>query len=104
MGANPETAIFRRFGPLNALNLLYLQAELVDLENSLSNQAKEDEESGHFERSLYSRDWRTLSESSTVDIGNPSQWSTVLRLREKLDEYSESYEIILGFGVFHLAK
>jgi hypothetical protein len=31
MGQYSEMAIFRRFGALNAQNLLYLQAELVQL-------------------------------------------------------------------------
>jgi len=34
----PETAIFRRFGALNAENLLYFQAELVWLETELTKQ------------------------------------------------------------------
>jgi len=88
MGAHPETAIVRRFGFLNALNLLYLQAELAHLENDLREQAAADAESGHFERSLYSRDWQTLSESGATEDGNPAQWQLVLRVREKLNEYS----------------
>jgi hypothetical protein len=35
MGKNPELAIFRRFSALNAKNLLYLQAEHVNLEARL---------------------------------------------------------------------
>lgn len=89
MGAHPETAIVRRFGSLNALNLLYLQAELTDLENGLHKQAKEDTESGHFERSIYARDWQTLSESVMAEDGNPEQWNLMLRVRDKLSEYSE---------------
>lgn len=92
MGAHPEMATFRRFGSLNALNLLYLQAELVDLENKLLKQAKTDAESGHFEPSIYHRDWQTLSESMTTEDGNPTQWHTMLEVRDKLKEYSESIE------------
>jgi hypothetical protein len=40
MGASPEIAIFRRFGALNAQNLLYLQAELVHLEKRRSANSK----------------------------------------------------------------
>jgi hypothetical protein len=36
MGLTPETNIFRRFSILNARNLLYLQAELTNLEEALS--------------------------------------------------------------------
>jgi len=88
MGAHPETAILRRFGSLNALNLLYLQAELTNLENALQKEAKADAESGHFDRTLYNRDWQSLSESVTTENGNPRQWELILQVREKLNEYS----------------
>ena len=88
MGAHPETAILRRFGYLNALNLLYLQAELTNLENALQKEAKADAESGHFDRTLYNRDWQSLSESVTTENGNPRQWELMLQVREKLNEYS----------------
>jgi hypothetical protein len=39
MGAHPEVAVFRRFGALNAQNLLYLQAELTHLELELRSTA-----------------------------------------------------------------
>jgi hypothetical protein len=35
IGFNPELAMFRRFGALNARNLLYLQNELAQLELKL---------------------------------------------------------------------
>ena len=35
MASDSEFAIFRRFGALNAQNLLYYQAELMDLETHL---------------------------------------------------------------------
>lgn len=93
MGAHPETAILRRFGSLNALNLLYLQAELTNLENSLHKAATADSKSGQFERSLYARDFQTLLES-VKGVGekgghNPTQWNLMLQIREKLNEYSE---------------
>lgn len=94
MGENPETAVFKRFASLNALNLLYMQAELVDLENSLQRQAKADAESGHFERSLYARDWQTLRDSTTAEYGDSTQWNTALKLREKLGEYSELHDAL----------
>lgn len=98
MGAHPETAIFRRFGQLNVLNLLYLQAELTNLENSLHEAIKADSESKNFERSIYSRDWQTLQESVTVEGqkcgGDPTQWNLVLQIRDKLNEYSKATYLI----------
>jgi hypothetical protein len=89
MGAHPETAIVRRFGALNALNLLYLQAELAHLENDLQKQARVDATSEHLDRSLYARDWQTLWDSAAAEDGNPAQRNLALRAREKLNEYSE---------------
>ena len=94
MGAYPELSIFRRFGALNARNILYFQAELADLENKLHAAEKADLESGHVDRKIYSRDWRTLSESVDAADGNGSQWEIFLRIREKLREYSTS---VVGF-------
>jgi hypothetical protein len=89
MGAYPEVAIFRRFGALNAKNLLYLQAEIISLEQELRTVEKADLQSGHPDRSLYERDWRTLAEPIEVVGRDDTQWKLFLRLREKLYEYSE---------------
>jgi hypothetical protein len=90
MGEYPEVAVFRRFGALNAQNLLYLQAELKDLETSLRNYALEDQNSGHPERIFYSKDWFTLKNScdATYEGADGNQWSTILSIRAKLKEYS----------------
>ena len=91
MGAYPEVAIFRRFGALNAQNLLYLQAKLVALENDLRACAFEDARSDNPDRATYSTDWYTLSQSKDENggpEGSGKQWRVVLRIREKLKEYS----------------
>ncbi|KAK4455312.1 hypothetical protein QBC34DRAFT_432663 [Podospora aff. communis PSN243] len=93
MSAHPETAVLRRFGYLNRLNLLYLQAELVNLENALSEAARKDARSGHIERAVYARDWQSLSESLNAtkdDADDPTQWKTMLEIREKLREYNQA--------------
>lgn len=92
MGAYPEVAIFRRFAAMNAQNLLYLQAELIELERKLKMYATEDANSKHPKRILYSRHWLSLSGS----INNPEhddcdkQWNIILTIRERLKEYSRS--------------
>lgn len=93
MGAYPEVGIFRRFGALNARNLLYLQAEVTSLEKQLEEVEKADLESGHPDRSIYSRDWRTLAEPIEVLGRDDTQWKLFLRLREKLYEYSKSFNV-----------
>ena len=84
----PETAIFRRFGALNAQNLLYLQAELIYLEKQLRNCELVDNQSRHGSKSKYALDWFWLSQSA-ID-GDEIQWNFVLKIREKLKEYSKS--------------
>ncbi len=93
MGAHPEVAILRRFGALNAQNLLYLQAELVALEKDLRKYSCEDSASNDLNRKFYSRDWYSLSISKDDTNNNESmgkQWRCVLMIRDKLKEYSES--------------
>ena len=90
MGDYPEVAIFRRFSVLSAQNLLYLQAELRDLEVDLRRYAEEDDNSAHRDRKVYSLDWFALKQSCEdfADEGNDGrQWQTVLALRSKLEEY-----------------
>jgi hypothetical protein len=89
MGAHPELANFRRFDALNTHNLLYLQAELVFLENKLRKCIELDNLSGHVDRALYDRDWQSLFESSTALGGNAEQWETALRVRRVLKDYSK---------------
>jgi hypothetical protein len=90
MGEHPEVAILRRYSSLSALNLLYLQAELRDLELDLQKYAKLDDASNHPDRKAYSLDWLALKESAEDDAeeGNDGhQWETMLAIREKLEEY-----------------
>jgi len=89
MGHHSELAIFRRFGTLNARNLLYLQAELVHLELKLNRCAAADLASHDPDRAIYDRDWQTLSESGQLPDGNPEQWDTILGIRKTLKEYSK---------------
>ncbi|ORY03151.1 hypothetical protein BCR34DRAFT_573714 [Clohesyomyces aquaticus] len=95
MGPNPEVAIFRRFSTLNAQNLLYLQAELVHLEERLKKCVQADESPtidapGRLDRRLYDRDWKTLSEGGRTPGGNGEQWSTILEIRRVLKDYNET--------------
>ncbi|KAI9876633.1 MAG: hypothetical protein M1830_006055 [Pleopsidium flavum] len=85
----PETALFRKFGALNIQNLLYLQAELSELEVELREIAKEDSQSGDSERVLFNKDWWELSQASEK-AGNNLQWIKVLETREKLKVYNNA--------------
>lgn len=86
MSLIPEIAIFRRFGALNAQNLLYLQAELQDMEQSLRDlQVRDNQSTG--ETSWYSTNWWYLAHAAERNT-NPEQWVLVQEIRKKLDEYS----------------
>ena len=74
--------IFQKFEQLSAQNLLYLQAEIVNLQEDLAGLAKEDAESEDHERQLFARDWWALSSAEDSE-----QWETFLQLRNKLKEY-----------------
>lgn len=85
MGSDPALAIFRRYGSLNAQNMLYMQAELNELESELHAVASEDRFSGHTEKERYSREWWRLARAQG---GDSLQWKKCLEIRTKLREYS----------------
>jgi hypothetical protein len=87
MSTQPETAIFRRFGELNARNLLYLQAELAYLEKKLSEYEIADNRDPVGEKSNYAVSWYWLAHSK--DDGDTKQLDIVLKIRSRLKEYSE---------------
>ncbi|KAK8016228.1 hypothetical protein PG993_014417 [Apiospora rasikravindrae] len=88
MGEQPETAMVRRFAELNLQNILYLQAEIVGLEEDLrrletQNDSKED----------LHLDWYSLAHADITTDGGPEankQWATFTMLRRRLKEYNEA--------------
>jgi len=86
MGLRPEVAIFRRFGALNAENLLYFQAELALLERDLQEQQREDSRSKHPRKCRYALSWYELSTSE--HNGDQRQLQLVYRIRQTLKQYS----------------
>lgn len=88
MGAYPEVFFLRRFGALGAQNLLYLQAELVELEHEFQECSRENERSTDTDRATFSKDWYTLAHA---DGGRERQWGIMLQIRQKLKEYGASY-------------
>lgn len=84
MGQYPEVAIFRRFGPLNMLNLLSLQAELIDLQVEFRDIWAEDEESTDDTEKRFSTYFRQLHNAE-----DSFQLKKLKTIRDKLQEYSE---------------
>ncbi|KAF2630508.1 hypothetical protein BU25DRAFT_309225, partial [Macroventuria anomochaeta] len=95
MGSSPEIAMFRRFGALNARNLLYMQNDLVVLENKLRVIEFEDSKSPDGKKERYRRDAYWLS---TADIqingalrdGDTRQRDLILQMRSLLNEYNHA--------------
>jgi hypothetical protein len=83
----PELAIYCRFGALNAQNVLYFQAELVDLEEKLRAQQIKDDSDPRGKKSSYAKTWFRLKDSA-VD-GDTEQLNLVMKIRETLREYSK---------------
>jgi len=79
--------IFQKFEQLSAQNLLYLQAEIVDLQETLTNCVKENSE--YPDRQGFATDWWKLSNSDASE-----QWDTWLQLRSKLKEYCEPLYVL----------
>ena len=94
MGVMPEIAMFRRFGALNARNILYMQNELVILENQLKQFEVEDSKSKEGKKRFYRRNsfWIQTSDMEVNDEprdGDKRQLDLVMRMRKLLHEYSE---------------
>lgn len=93
MGRLPQLGIFRRFGALNAQNLLYLQAELTKLAFELRQQEKADAQEEKYDRKKFRLNWQVLSESAdSDDFEATEQYNLFLKIRPKLKEYSKSHE------------
>ncbi|KAL2869830.1 uncharacterized protein BJX67DRAFT_370634 [Aspergillus lucknowensis] len=86
MAADKGLSIFRSFKRLNAKNLLYLQAEIVNCESELDEIIEEDKNSGDFFREKYSTSVRCLKEG--LGDETPKQWVKIRQLRELLDKYN----------------
>ena len=85
MGSYPESAIFRRFGRLNALTLLSYQAELVDLEHQYLDCCEEDDTTDDPNVNLLSSDFSLVHASERP---NDIQKQLLETIRSRLKEYS----------------
>lgn len=87
-GVLPEAAIYRRFGALNAQDLLYYQAELTYLEQKLQEQQQQDNNDPKGHGASYAINWYWLKHSKTD--GDGRQYELVMQIRELLKQYSGS--------------
>lgn len=87
MGVKPETLIFRKFVALNARMLLYMQAELLELERALQKQEERDLNDTDGKRSRYASDFSYLLLSHKH--GDTTQLELVRKIQGKLEVYSK---------------
>lgn len=97
MAESGQYAIFRRFGELNCLNLLFLQAELVSLEEKLKEAAAADGSTTENLRDLYDKNRVTMARARDKDGKYVKQWELALDIREVLEEYSKLFSLVSSF-------
>jgi hypothetical protein len=89
--------ILKKYQHLATRDLLYLQAEICDLDSKYNLIAKKDGAEKD-ERQYYDRDWVHLATSSQRDFGG-EQWAAAIALREKLREYCGFRHIRSPFSI-----
>jgi len=71
-----------------------MQAELVELEARIRDQAGRDSQSQNPDEKLYSRDWLTLS-SLNENGQHSEQWKLAMEIREKLQVYGLEWTLVI---------
>ncbi len=88
--ANPRTdnhfLIFQKFESISAQNLLYLQAEIINLKECIDKIADIDSKAEDRDRRESAVDWEALSSAT-----HSTQWQKWLELRQKLKEFCMNY-------------
>jgi hypothetical protein len=85
MDQHEELAILRKFNNMSLQNLLYMQAELMHLEEKYEIISAKGGECPS--RPFKSRDWWSLTQPDNE--GKTEQWDTVLEIRQALGNYRE---------------
>jgi len=100
LSSDPDLQVYRRFNRLAARNLLYLQAEILDLESRLKEfdaedveiANAEDDEGDWMEVKLNARCWEVFRERAEQGEEKEKERMKLIReLRERLAEYRASY-------------
>lgn len=86
MARYDEFAILRGFKALNLQNLLYAQAEIIHLEDTLKRLVNAD--AAHPDREFHAKDWWALAHGE--DKEGKAQWRQIRKIRRKLAKYSET--------------
>ncbi|KAJ9501212.1 hypothetical protein H2202_003006 [Exophiala xenobiotica] len=89
VGAYPDTAMVRRFLPLNVRNILCMQAELIRLEGDLQMTIEDDRNSGDAKRSQYEYNVGLMMGPHEHHVDG-LQWQKTMAARRLLKDYSMS--------------
>jgi hypothetical protein len=85
-GKNDDLAMVRRFGVLNAKLLLYMQAELLLIEDQLREQVMVDLASTNPEGKQFATYWKALNDAPDDGFGS-WQKQKVSAAKSKMEEY-----------------
>lgn len=88
MAASAPAAIFRKFGDLQMINVLRLQARLQDLEQEYQDIKAEDVTSGELDRESLVKDFRQMQEMAESVDGESEQYDVLNKIQVALKEYS----------------
>ena len=83
MSDDKDIAIFRRFDDLNLLSLLSLQAEIIELRQSLRRTCLLDDTHGDEKETAYSSNFKLSRDNES------EQYKIIETLRHKLKDYSK---------------
>lgn len=83
LDADGGSGMFKQFAELNMRNLLYMQAELLCLEQELEAITYADENGNDPTTKKFARNVGEMRKAS-----NSSQWDKILEIRKKLRQYS----------------
>jgi hypothetical protein len=86
MGPHAEVAVFRRFASMNMFNLLFMQAELLELERKFTVAYLDDQASDIGSVKDFCRDFVTLRASEGTQYDD--QLKSIRTIQEKLEKYS----------------
>jgi hypothetical protein len=81
---HPSLSIYRKFGLLSSKIILYMQAELVNLENELGILEHDDHQED--EKASFKVSWKAMS-SASCENGADLQHRKVVNVQEKLRAY-----------------
>lgn len=92
VASDSDLSIFRRFDCLNAKNLLYLQSELLSLEDQIDQLDEEDLAENTLDTMLTARCWEVLASRAKDSPREAERMKLIKDTRETLERYSMYFD------------